>query len=395
MCDSGSSDADETNHISKEHVELTLGTAKSKNERKIADVDDALALANSRTPKYRKNVKTSHIPPANIPSNTSNFSNMRINIPKPELKSSAQSKVYRSTVAMQSHELSKNQSNRPVVLARPSIPHISRSASQIDFTELHPPPIHRKPKMLSHNSFSTDHVNQISGNEMNHLKYQPQIMDKISRPLPRIPLVTPQSLQPIPQHHQVIDVVPKPLNRQQQQHQQPQLDWDIPDQTLGIPLINPIPILDLQYISPSNDSMHNNYQYHPTVLLPSHMQPSSSSTLYHSKPVMPLIKSKSMYNIPTNTPHIIHHPLVSGNIPPKYHSPDNYVTLKKHLTKGCPPPLPIPPKPKHRYNGANASSILSTTTQQNISPKRETGEKNKVKFSDTVTVAVVPVRDCF
>lgn len=78
-------------------------------------------------------------------------------------------------------------------------------------------------------------------------------------------------------------------------------------------------------------------------------------------------------------PPIIHHqhPLISGNIPSIASiMPDSYRKLSSTL-------------------GAKkisaTSSILSGQGQQSaMNAKKEMSEKNKVKFSDTVTVAVVP-----
>lgn len=298
----------------------------------------------------------------------------KIRIPKPELKTTStptkSTRIERSKSPMNGSTLS-------MPSAGTSASTIPRSSSQIELTYA-PSTIHRKPKLMSPNSFSTDYVNEMNSIEPIQLKYQPQTIEKVPRPLPRLPMTSTQSLH---QHH---DLAPKSLTRSQT------LDWDVPDQTLGIPLTNPTPILDLHHYSmpPMQDSAYiNNYPFRPNVMHPTHLQ---SAHLYHPKP-LPLIKSKSMFSIPTNAPPVIHHPLVSGNIPPSFHSPESY-QLKKHTipmnqASGAPPP---PPKPSNRQNVSGAS-ILTTSTQQNLSPKKESGEKNKVKFSDTVTVAVVPV----
>lgn len=339
-------------------------------ERRTKTPDDTTDAAHARTSKYRKNAKLSNA------SQSHSNSLAKIRIPKPELKTTS------TPIKSNRSDRSKsplNGSTLSMPSAGTSASSIPRSASQIELAYA-PSTIRRKPKLMSPNSFSTDYVNEINSAEPIQLKYQPQTIEKVPRPLPRLPMSSTQSLQQ--QHHH--DHPPKSMTRSQT------LDWDVPDQTLGIPLTNPTPILDLHHYSmpPMPDSSYiNNYPFRPNVMQPTHLQ---SAHLYHPKP-LPLIKSKSMFSIPTNAPPVIHYPLVSGNIPPSFHSPESY-QLKKHTvpmgqTSGAPPP---PPKPSNRQMVSGAS-ILTTSTQQNMSPKKESGEKNKVKFSDTVTVAVVPV----
>lgn len=334
-------------------------------ERRSKTPEEAADATHTRTTKYRKNTKVSNTSPSH------SNSLAKIRIPKPELKTTStptkSSRTDRSKSPL-------NGSTQSIPLASTSAVTIPRSASHIELNYV-PSTGHRKPKLMSPNSFSTDYMNEINSPEPILLKYQPQTIEKVPRPLPRLPA---QSLQ---QHH---DNISKSISRSQT------LDWDVPDQTLGIPLTNPTPILDLHHYSmpPMQDTSYiSNYPFRPNAMHPTHLQPAH---LYHPKP-LPLIKSKSMFSIPTNAPPVIHHPLVSGNIPPSFHSPESY-QLKKHTVpmnqgSGAPPP---PPKPANRQNVSGAS-ILTTSTQQNLSPKKESGEKNKVKFSDTVTVAVVPV----
>lgn len=330
----------------------------------------------TKSPKYRKNTqnntksKQSSAAAANN-NNHNTASRVRINIPKPELKVSNYSKSTRKSSTEQS-----NNNVATYASSKPS-PIIMRSASEVDFTEMHSPAYREaKIKLMPSNSFSTDYVNQINAAEsVDSLKYQQTKIEKIPRPLPRVPFATPQILQPIPQHHHVVDIVPKPPR-------QPPIEWNIPDQTVGIPITNPTPILDFHNLASINDSTH--HYARQTVLMPSHMQIASQPMSLPPHPM--LIRTKSMNNIPLNSPPIIHHPLVSGHIPPSIHSTENYLIKKQIPLDG--PPLPLPPKPA-RQNAS--SSILSSTTQQSSHPKKENGEKNKVKFSDTVTVAMVPV----
>lgn len=331
--------------------------------------------SSSRTTKYRKNVQNSKSSASPSGNNANSLSKVRINIPKPELKVSHYSK--NSSHISNSRKTSNDSNNKAAAVYGTSKPSITRSASEVDFTEMHSPAYREaKSKLLPQNSFSTDYVNHISAAEtVDPLKYQQTKIEKIPRPSPRVPFVTPQILQPIPQHHHVVDVVPKPPR-------QAAIDWNVPDQTIGIPITNPTPILDFHSLQTTNDSMlHYPRQ---TLLLPSHMQIAPTMPAHQKM----LLRAKSLHDIHINSPPIIHHPLVSGNIPPSIHSTENYLIKKQIPLDG--PPLPLPPKPS-RHNANVSSSILSSTTQQNSQSKRENGEKNKVKFSDTVTVAVVPV----
>lgn len=324
-----------------------------------------------KSPKYRKNNQNNTKSNQSSSASNNNTANtrVRINIPKPELKVSNFSKSTRKS--------STEESNNKLSTYGSSKPQMTRSASEFDFTEMHSPAYREvKMKLMPSNSYSTDYVNHINAAEsVDSLKYQQTKIEKIPRPLPRVPFATPHILQPIPQHHHVVDVVPKPPR-------QPPIEWNIPDQTVGIPITNPMPILDFHNLASTNDSAH--HYPRQTVLMPSHMQIAAQQMSLPSHPM--LIRTKSMNNIPLNSPPIIHHPLVSGNIPPSVHSTENYLIKKQIPLDG--PPLPLPPKPA-RQNAS--SSILSSTTQQSSHSKKENGEKNKVKFSDTVTVAMVPV----
>ena len=119
------------------------------------------------------------------------------------------------------------------------------------------------------------------------------------------------------------------------------------------------------------------------------MQPQQRT---HQQPPPPVV--------PTNSyqPKFFQHPLVSGTIPssgttslaPYSISNDEYqkVLLSKKPTAS------ILSNSSTTQNGSN-TSVLSGTSGQNGNvkdgTKHSSGEKNKVKFSDTVQVAVVPV----
>lgn len=145
----------------------------------------------------------------------------------------------------------------------------------------------------------------------------------------------------------VIDIVPKPKS-------------DVAlDQTIGIPLTFDTvdntgnafyPSLGPQYSSINNNhnDVSNDYEYH---------------------------------QVPTT---IHQYPLISGTIPSTSQSKMNYNTM----------PAPTISQMK-KEPSAPTASILSTSNSVANNPntnggKRESGERNKVKFSDTITVAVVP-----
>lgn len=160
------------------------------------------------------------------------------------------------------------------------------------------------------------------------------------------------TFNPLAYHSQqlsVIDIVPKPSKSV------PDLD-----QTIGIPLTFDTvdntgnafyPSLGPQYPSSTinNNEVSNDYEYH---------------------------------QVPTT---IHQYPLISGTIPSTTQAKMNYSTL----------PAPTM-NPKKKDPSAPTGSILSNPSNSAASNshanvnKKESGERNKVKFSDTITVAVVP-----
>ena len=139
----------------------------------------------------------------------------------------------------------------------------------------------------------------------------------------------------------VVDIVPKPA--------------PVIDQTLGIPLTFDAvdntgnafyPSLGPQYNNNNNKDVSNDYEYH---------------------------------QVPTT---IHQYPLISGTIPSTTQSKMNFNTL----------PAPTM-SPKKKDPSLPTGSILSnpaSNSSNTMGGKKESGEKNKVKFSDTITVAVVP-----
>lgn len=145
----------------------------------------------------------------------------------------------------------------------------------------------------------------------------------------------------------VVDVVPKPK-------------FPIDYQTIGIPIQNVSPIRSCQTILLNSDSS-NFFNY------------SKALSVQESLSV-----SNKMSNDMRSEPQIIHHPLISYNI-----KPINNVVSR---TESSFTPKSI------SHDSVNVPIInRSAASQQTSSTKRENGERNKVKFCNTVTVAVVPV----
>jgi WD repeat-containing and planar cell polarity effector protein len=165
----------------------------------------------------------------------------------------------------------------------------------------------------------------------------------------------------------VIDVVPRVPTTKQPPIQR------ILDQTVGIPLVPAF-------------SSNNQLSYTPLT-----------HTLSGSLPMMPNFTGKNFKNyMPADLepapppPKFIHqYPLISATIPSKSQG------LSTN-SRGEYLPSAMASGPKHgglAKKGEMKSSILSnnTTGSNDNMLKKESSEKQKVKFSDTITVAVVPV----
>lgn len=143
------------------------------------------------------------------------------------------------------------------------------------------------------------------------------------------------------QMHSVIDIIPKPP-----------VKADI-DQTIGIPLaFDSVDNSGNTFYPTHYSAVNNNYEV-------------SNEYEYHQ--------------VPTT---IHQYPLISGTIPSTTQSKINYSTM----------PAPTMNPKKKDFTGPTGS-ILTNAAVNNTNGsgnKKESGEKNKVKFSDTITVAVVP-----
>lgn len=172
-----------------------------------------------------------------------------------------------------------------------------------------------------------------------------------------------------------------------------QREWsNIPDQTLGIPLTN----------TPCSFSNKSSLSMFPSTLRNNNIINNNSASTTSTRQFFSSNSISTAYinNDYASQPILHQYPLISGKIPQitgkQYNSTEN---LNKYRNKY---PLSIPPsKPSlsilnssSNVNENIVTSSILTSANQTLSTsnqKKETGEKNKVKFSDTVTVAVVPV----
>lgn len=298
-----------------------------------------------------------YVPPLPYLSHSIRPSDVRINIPKPELKVSPFSKNQqknpnaRSRYQPSSHLIGDN-----ILLVDPPLPLLKKTSSQDNMFQSYARSPDRNP--IYHNSFSTDGLNNVGNyDDVRRFSSNAAKSTKMPKALPRNAVSNHKSV--------VIDVVPKPTTSNLANNS----DWKVPSQTIGIPS---------QTIGIPLTFSHNNsipyaapFQHRP---MPYMLQPGVPITHHR------LIKSESMYNMTTPiVPPIIHqHPLISGNIPSIASiMPDSHNSKKLSNPGG------------KKINAT--SSILSGQGQQSaMNAKKDMSEKNKVKFSDTVTVAVVP-----
>ena len=148
----------------------------------------------------------------------------------------------------------------------------------------------------------------------------------------------------IPNQLSVVDIIPKP-----------KVVPDI-DQTIGIPL--------------TFDAVDNSgNSFYPSL------GPPNYGTNMNNVDVS---NDYEYHQVPTT---IHQYPLISGTIPSTTQAKMNYNTM----------PAPTISPMKKDPSGPTGSILSNPATNSNNGGgKREAGEKNKVKFSDTITVAVVP-----
>lgn len=298
-----------------------------------------------------------YVPPLPYLSTHSNRpSDVRINIPKPELKVSAFSKnQHKNPNSRSRYQPSVNLIADNVLLVDPPLPLLKKTSSQDNLFQGYARKHDRN--TIYPNSFSTDGLNNVGNyDDMRRFHSNTAKLTKMPKALPRTAILNHKSV--------VIDVVPKPTSSTLLSNS----DWKgMPTQTVGIPLT---------YSHNTNIPYAIPFQHRP---LPHMLQP--GVPLSHHR----LIKSESMYNMstPAVQPVIHQHPLISGNIPSIASiMPDsgNIYNTKKSTS--------IPGGGK-KLNATN--SILSGQGQQStMNAKKDISEKNKVKFSDVVAIAVVP-----
>uniref|UniRef100_A0A6B2E8R7 Uncharacterized protein n=1 Tax=Phlebotomus kandelakii TaxID=1109342 RepID=A0A6B2E8R7_9DIPT len=307
--------------------------------------------------------KTSYIPPLPYTSNTLHDQTLRITIPKPELK------ISRATSAFGGHNTKTlYNSHEDIFLTDPPLPgpkvagkKTAVGGSQQNLLDDGANRMGWRPN-LGHNSFSTDYLDRF------HDTFGFGSPGKMGNPA-KPPIALPRSV--FPKEHMVIDVIPKPANQMSRTS-------SAIDQTLGIPLT---------YNPPSFQHFKHSF---PSISL------YGRNAAAGGIPRADSLQSINTVAVPT----VIHqYPLISGNIPavssnssPKTHLLENSAIINPSTSGSS----------SYLRNTKDTASILALTSpsgraQANLvaagasqSAKKESGEKNKVKFSDTITVAVVP-----
>ncbi|KAH8341506.1 hypothetical protein KR059_008795 [Drosophila kikkawai] len=142
---------------------------------------------------------------------------------------------------------------------------------------------------------------------------------------------------------------------------------DVPDQTVGLPMLS----------SPPSRPQ-------PSLIIPEQSPPLGPFNSLATSPPPPLVSVVPVVSLasvpPANAyqPKFYQHPLVSGNIPAMLPTMSSEDYQKRLLLKK--------PTASILSNPANPAPSNGEAT----SAKSQTAEKNKVKFSDTIQVAVVP-----
>ena len=206
----------------------------------------------------------------------------------------------------------------------------------------------RSQTMKKKNASMTNLSNELTFQNINKFNYTS--MDEFNNNPTYNPLGMPS--QHLIQSHSVIDIVPNPKGK-------PDLD-----QTIGIPLTYDT--------TEHQNNVAGNY-FQPTA--------GASASYYNNNE----IKNEYDYQIPTT---VHQYPLISGTIPTSIGSQAKMTLPPSYQTTVS--------SPKKKDPSVPTSSILSTsnnsntTNASNANSKKESGEKNKVKFSDTVHISVVP-----
>ncbi|XP_058822188.1 WD repeat-containing and planar cell polarity effector protein fritz [Topomyia yanbarensis] len=179
---------------------------------------------------------------------------------------------------------------------------------------------------------------------------------------------------PLNGQHVVIDVIPKPLGTLQSPNTLKYPPTNILDQTIGIPIVQDEPDFARRPRKPWFTSQSSQFRSIPNC--------------------------SNANNAPRTVIH--QYPLISGNIPSKsqtkFHHQQQLDIIDR--TRFSRRKEPITASILSNSTNSSSSAIAGPSTacfpqqpgssSSSSSAKKETGEKNKVKFSDTVTVAVVP-----
>ncbi|XP_070141278.1 WD repeat-containing and planar cell polarity effector protein fritz isoform X3 [Drosophila kikkawai] len=146
---------------------------------------------------------------------------------------------------------------------------------------------------------------------------------------------------------------------------------DVPDQTVGLPM-------------PSSPPSRPQ----PSSIIPEQIPPLGPFNSLGTSPPPPLVSVVPVVSLasvpPANAyqPKFYQHPLVSGNIPAMLPTMSSEDYQKRLLLKK--------PTASILSNPANPAPSNGEAGGGTTSAKSQTAEKNKVKFSDTIQVAVVP-----
>lgn len=346
--------------------------SSSSSARKINSLD---LLNHPPLPKFNQN-KPPYVPPLPYFTNTVNMPNeIRINIPKPELKVSreshprSKSKTNSSENNLRSNDTRCYIPSSNIILTDPPLPNLIKKQSQYSSQQIFP----ELPSLLS-NSYSTNFIDQYQPPSDYRSIATSQANTRFLTHHPSDPILSKAAKRSFiqPQQHVVLDVFPKPKSSAKNYEK---VGWsEIPDQTIGIPLT----------FNHSNDQQ-------PPIYWSSRIVPSA------------LMKAESMYEINTDSklPPIVHqYPLVSGNIPNSFSAATKYLnnSLNENQRKQQ-QQFSMGERSHSNRETIPSNSILSNGAMTNvpmisgssaIGIRKETGEKNKVKFSDTITVATVP-----
>lgn len=308
---------------------------------------NAATITKSQTP-------ANYVPPLPYFPRNNNLFKQKVFIPKPELKISAHKKMYYN------REKSFSSTNiNDIYSTVPTLKHSSSGflSSTPKFPDTYST-LDNFDNLLSRTPYAPSHANTRYLGSNYDMPAQARIT-KPPKALPRTNIVLPFTGQPQQQQsqqHHVIDIVPLPK------------DKFTLDQTIGIPIIN-------DHEKKSHQNQINYFKSGPPYS----------------------IKEEDKYK---STPQIIHqYPLIAGNIPPvpMFTNKGNYSQSDVDTSSNNLTLLPHTPMNPSKKKDITTNSILSnnvsnvpssTSASTSTTTKKETGEKNKVKFSDTVVIAV-------